>query len=835
MTGVTDSSVGESPANHDPKRSPLELMLDTYRADLAQGQVQAVGHYLQMISEGGVTLPRGGLGSSPPTLGEPREPEGLIRRFGPYEIERRLGQGGQGMVFLARDTRLGRRVALKMLPALSLGSEVLLERFRREAEIASRLDHEAICPVYESSTEAGCPYIAMRYIEGASLADHLDEARARREDEKGLRALNDAAHSEDSLFSGTSSKRLGVVLEIIETCARALHAAHEAGIIHRDVKPGNIMLTSEGRPIILDFGLARDEAMEGGVELTATQELFGTPAYMSPEQVSRKTRLDRRTDIWSLGVVLYEALALERPFRAASRHELFEMILHLEPPISRREFPSRSRDLVSVLRTALEKDCDRRYQTALEFADDLFRMREHRPVMARPVGPMVRALRFAQRNSALSTAVLLVILSLAGGLIATLSQRSKALRALEDYEGLADGVRARELLKEQEELWPAHPRMLKRLDLWLKDALSLVASGKRHRDRLASLLGGNGKGDDAPLRMHLLKGMVDDLDRLSLQTAPIAQRRERARTLADSSVGPDQRRLWDDAIAVARGDRYGGLTLEPIIGLLPLGADRESGLLEFAHLLSGEPPVRNDRGDLKITATSSIVLVLLPAAEFAFGAPREECRKPGGKSLIPVRRESIEAWFVSKFEMTQAQWQASTGEQVAHYQRTADGKAASLHPVENVDRATSERVLAKMDLELPSEVLWEWAARGGTEGTYWTGIDLAAAERASNVADASRRRAFPSDAGSLHDDGHVFHAAIGSFPANPFGFHDVLGNVSEWCSDDVVDHETKRTRQVYRGGNFRSPIIFGASYSRALVQEMRSIDLGVRPARRLRP
>ena len=203
--------------------------------------------------------------------------------LGRFQIIRELGKGGQGVVYLAEDPRLQRRVALKVLAGISMLVPSTLERFRREAEAASRLEHPGICAVHEAGHAEGVPYIAMRYVEGESLALKIDWSRSRTEkDKNSVVELVEAGPRKAT--SGRSSSRgseVFAVVQLIEETARALHAAHEAGIVHRDVKPGNIMVTREGQPVLLDFGLARAEEEEGQ-SLTRTGDVFGTPGYMAP-------------------------------------------------------------------------------------------------------------------------------------------------------------------------------------------------------------------------------------------------------------------------------------------------------------------------------------------------------------------------------------------------------------------------------------------------------------------------------------------------------------------------------------------------------------------------
>jgi tetratricopeptide (TPR) repeat protein len=320
--------------------------------------------------------------------------------IGPYRTLRELGRGGQAIVWLAEDTRIQRQVALKVLPHLGPGGEEALKRFRREAEVASRLDHPGICALLEADLDRGVPYIAMRYVPGETLAKRLSNARAASELPPDRAALRELAR-------------------VFEKCARALHVAHESGVIHRDVKPANIMLTPDDEPVILDFGLARHDD-HAAQQMSVSGEVSGTPAYMSPEQMTGRARPDRRTDVWSLGIALHECATLQHPFEAATREVLLQAILSDDPPDPRRANPSIDRDLATILETSTAKDRDRRYQTALDLAEDLRRWRQNEPIRARPVSRFERAQRWVQRNPALagSGAAIVVLLISAIALLA---------------------------------------------------------------------------------------------------------------------------------------------------------------------------------------------------------------------------------------------------------------------------------------------------------------------------------------------------------------------------------------------------------------------------------
>lgn len=317
--------------------------------------------------------------------------------LGPYEILREIGRGGQGEVYLARDARLDRLVALKVLsPSGKFGSgQKGLERFRREAATLSLLNHHGICTIFDAGEIDGISYIAMRHVEGEALSRHL---------------------ARGSALPPPTAVEVAWYVRVAEKVARALHCAHEAGVIHRDVKPGNILVTREGEPVLVDFGLARAER-DGELSLTRSDEMLGTPAYVPPEALAGGFKVvDRRADVYSLGVTLYQCLTGHLPHEAASREALYRQILTAEAPDPRRENRSIPRDLKTVLETALAKDPPRRYGTALDFAEDLRRVRELEPILARPAGNLVRLKRWSQRHKALAASLLGTMTVLGAGL-----------------------------------------------------------------------------------------------------------------------------------------------------------------------------------------------------------------------------------------------------------------------------------------------------------------------------------------------------------------------------------------------------------------------------------
>ncbi|MCB9913606.1 MAG: protein kinase [Planctomycetes bacterium] len=404
---------------HDPAddHAPeLFDFLEELERDRARGALPPVEHYLARFPEAAAAVrAEYQAQTSPPPAPAPAAPE-EPRCVGPYRLERELGRGGQGVVWLAEDTRFQRRVALKLLPpAALLLSADRRARLRREAEVVSKLEHVGICAVYDAEMTDDVAYIAMRYVEGETLA-HVVARASRRE--RG--AAGDADAAEHPPVRPREGAELFALLAFFEAAARALHAAHSVGVVHRDVKPANLMVTPAGEPVWLDFGQARDTE-GGGVALTVSGEVFGTPAYMSPEQITgHRAALDPRTDVWALGVSLFEALTLERPFEAASTHALLFAIQTEEPRAARALNPVVTEELEVVLATALEKDLARRYASAGALADELARLRNYEPILARPASAALKLRRWSQRHPWVLTSVGGLVLLLSLGLVWTL-------------------------------------------------------------------------------------------------------------------------------------------------------------------------------------------------------------------------------------------------------------------------------------------------------------------------------------------------------------------------------------------------------------------------------
>jgi serine/threonine protein kinase len=368
----------------------------------------------------------------PETPGEPWPgPDGCL---GDYRILRQVGRGGMGVVYEAEQISLRRRVALKVLPFAAALDTRHLQRFKLEAQAAALLHHTHIVPIYAVGSERGVHYYAMQFIDGQTVAAVIEERRrtqaavppgnrvpapeardgeAAAADTAPVAALTTQLPTRNTEFFRTAA-RLAV------QAAEALEYAHRQGVLHRDVKPGNLLLDAEGNLWVTDFGLAQ---VRGDGRLTVTGDLVGTLRYMSPEQaLAKRVAVDQRTDVYSLGVTLYELLTLRPAFAGTDREELLRQIAFEEPRPPRRLNRAIPVELETIVLRAMAKNPAERYTTAQELADDLKGFLEGKPIRARRSRPWERAYKWARRRPtaaallAVSAVAVLALGALAAGL-----------------------------------------------------------------------------------------------------------------------------------------------------------------------------------------------------------------------------------------------------------------------------------------------------------------------------------------------------------------------------------------------------------------------------------
>ncbi len=377
--------------------------------------------------------------------------------------------------------------------------------------------------------------------------------------------------------------------------------------------------------------------------------------------------------------------------------------------------------------------------------------------------------------------------------------------------------------------------------------------------------------DEALKWQHdLLSTLVDDLERFidpDPHKGPLASVKNRLRvatTIRRETIEEPAQKWRQAAASIADAGAcpaYRALRIEPQVGLAPVGRDPRSGLWEFAHVETGRPPERNPDGELVMTEETGLVFVLLPGGTFRMGARKPaEGERPGENNIdlvamddeMPVHEVSLAPFFLSKYEMTQAQWLRITGSNPSNFPVGAlygEKRVTPLHPVDSVTWNAAHEILNRFGLDLPTEAQWEYAARGGTGTPWWTGRDRESLAGAANLLDATSRRALPPAIDQPFelwlDDGYAATAPVGRYKPNPFGFHDVAGNVWEWCLDRYGSYKVPAAQDTgerlltdaqdrsVRGGTWHHLATGCRSSQRNHIAPSMSVMTGLRPARRL--
>lgn len=337
--------------------------------------------------------------------------EGVLPKFGDYELLSEIARGGMGVVYRARQKSLNRLVAIKMVLAGQLATPESLQRFRLEAEAAARLHHPGIVPIYEIGEYETQHFFSMELIDGGSLAECLPEFSLDPQASPAVRREQQTC-----------------IAELLVRVARALDFAHQHGVLHRDLKPSNILIDQQGIPHLTDFGLAKLTGRESS-GLTLSHAVLGTPGYLAPEQAAGSVDVTTAADIYGLGATLYELLTGRPPFVGANAMETMLMAIGHEPQRPRQFNPNIHRDLETIALRCLEKVPEQRYASAAAVADELERFLRHEPIVARPVGSAERVWRWCRRKPALASLVGALILTFVMGSSIALWQWSRAKQA----------------------------------------------------------------------------------------------------------------------------------------------------------------------------------------------------------------------------------------------------------------------------------------------------------------------------------------------------------------------------------------------------------------------
>ncbi|MEM7305390.1 MAG: bifunctional serine/threonine-protein kinase/formylglycine-generating enzyme family protein [Planctomycetota bacterium] len=743
------------------------------------------------------------LGSRPPSsflqprelpLGAPTahlpDPLSAGAKLGDYEVLELVDQGGMGAVYVAQQLGVQRLVALKVVQAHLL-DDAALRRFRDEAEILGRLEHPGIVRIYDAGeclqAERTVPFLAMEYVRGGVPITRHAEARG-----LDVRA------------------RVQLFVRVCE----ALAYAHANGVVHRDLKPSNLLVGEDGVPKVIDFGIGAINELDR-TRLTGTGFALGTPLYMAPERVlSGEDGREPASDVYSLGVVLYELLAGERPFDWPTPHQALRSLSTIPERPSRRVrgVPAQ---LDWVVLRAMAFEPGRRHPSVAALAESLSRFLADQPIGDAPPSLTYRARCFVRRHrTRLQVGTLLAItLALALGFALYRSWTRDELEAVRTEEELRD------LLEERAALHPASGREAQ-LRRWAERASELTSRAEGLR-RAAAQAPSAEAAD--------LERLIDELLLLD------AWRRRSEEGWSDwtsafgerSTDAPEAAARWAEfQRSVEEGEcpTYAGLAIAPQAGLVPLRRNPSSELWEFAFLPSGDAPQGARRTE------DAIVFVLLPPGSVTVGASADSTQ---ARDLEMPRNEVAigRPFFCSKYELTDAQW-----ERMAGY-RPSGG--TMLPPsVASLKREEVRVVLAAFGLDLPTEAQWEYAARAGSE-------------LEQPVSDER-----PRDAGVANDPHEVKRVSLASDGApNAFGLHDLLGGLGEWCREEFLvaygATESLDPNDGYRGGpaaggdDFWSirgyvvgvPSLHVATYQRSAAdaRDRRDPITGVRPIRVVEP
>jgi serine/threonine protein kinase/formylglycine-generating enzyme required for sulfatase activity len=668
-----------------------------------------------------------------------------IPELNDYRLVRWVGRGGMGSVYLAEHLPDGRLVALKLIERSLTQSPAAVARFVREAELAASLRHPNLVAVFDSGSTDHYAYYAMEFVPGVTLARAIAQLRESRAQGQGDLDLHDIVPAavarlgqELDLELGTASgardaeareSYFASAARIVAETADALAYLHARGIVHRDVKPENILLDGAVAPLLTDFGLARDA--EGG-PMTRTGALLGTPQYMSPEMATLGAKaVDHRTDVYSLGVTLYELLTLRAPHQAKSTHELLRKIAVETPPAPRLIAAGVPRDLETIALKAIEKDPRRRYSSAQDFAEDLRRFLRFERILARPPSWWRRAGRFARRHRLVAgLAVVLAGAAVAWWAMVGHFRGQEHRRLVADAAGLIEHGRA-----------------------------ASAASALRLLERARAI-----RSDAATERLY----------RLAQGERPVAFSAEPAAAVVFV------RSMDDDDGEVGVIERLGGTTPDAprLTAWLPVGEyiaivdGGDAGYGELRLEVTWRDLAPTLHAPLRPDAESSAGMVEVPAGRYRIGY-----NPPKAAGLILDRAEevvAVEAFLIDRCEVSNADYERfvrATGIR-APWGSKALGPDARDLPVAGVTWDEALAYAQWAGKRLPSEVEWEVAARGPDARLYAFG----------DTFDATKANLASMSSPGL-STGRPLPVSAATSDVSPFGVLHMTGNVREWVFD----------------------------------------------------
>lgn len=803
-----------------------------------------------------------------------------IRR---YEVVEEIARGAMGAILRVTDLDLGRELAMKvqLVPGTDTEegtpadhSSAAAARFVEEARLTAVLEHPGIPPVHDFGVDdLGNFYFTMPWVRGQTLREVFTAVR-----------------------SGSAEWSLPRALSLLLQVSDALAYAHAQGVIHRDLKPRNVMVGEFGEAYVMDWGLARDMNRADLVDLhvdvdgeqgasdspitTRDGVVIGTPCYMSPEQARGDVEaIGPQTDVYALGAILYELLCGHPPYAPTGSktpaHRIVNLVRTGPPAAVVEECPGVPAELAAICSRAMARKVTERFADVGELSAELRAFLEGRVVASYAVGPWAELKKWTRRNRGVAT--------LAGALLAVVVVGALGLAAMERsrrelVERELDMETAARLVVSSDSLGPIGPGSIAAHRAWLASALALTARAEDYETELAEfeaqieegdwielsrseyasdvrsylvyrarfyerLLGPEepqpGEESERRILAHELELLRGRLERVDLEA-----QLERARRPVDADLDREHRRLhelvwglrvlahpvegkitrvskrlveseqlvartlereaeaWGNAVIAmadpSRFPRYEGLTVTPTAGLVPLGPN-PAGLWEFWHVQSGTRPGRSLTGGYEIEANTGLVFILVPGGMWSVGAQQDD---PIGANFVPlhlveehrlrkderfIRQIDLAPFFLSKYEMTQAQWGRLTGEnpsQLFAAKKPLHRPMIGIdHPVERVSWEDCA-ALELWSLALPTEAQWEVAARSGSASLFWWGDGFPPPLGAANYGDGTYWQLDRKEASvPAAPDGWTYHGSVDWGLPNGWGFHHMLGNVAEWCTD----------------------------------------------------
>jgi formylglycine-generating enzyme required for sulfatase activity/serine/threonine protein kinase len=748
------------------------------------------------------------------TLAQTSGMMGMPTEFGRYRVQKQLGGGGMGAVYLVENTELKREEALKV-PHFGVGDDPQMrERFLREARSAAQLDHANLCPVYDVGEINGVCFLTMRYLKGKLLSDYTGKPQPPRK-----------------------------AVEITAKLAQALESAHARGVIHRDLKPNNVMMCAGVGPVVMDFGLAKQTKSEDQ-KLTQAGTTLGTPSYMPPEQVKGQLeRMGPASDVYSLGVILFELLTGRLPFKAATVGEVYGLVLHTEAPAPSSLRPGLDLALDAICAKALAKAPEDRYPSMKAFAAALIDFLKTAPAgegagnltpMKAAPADIFQAATVAPDQAAKPIAV-------------SKSSLKREVKSIFEKKTVAPIAAPRQAMKER----PSPVARMKNQERTQRQRKWLMASGAAAVALV--LLGLIGLGAAGVFKVKTADGiLIVQVNEPNAEVFVDGGRTmvswNEGRTQAEIHVKPGTRKVEvrkagfsvdGTELTFKDGDRV-------IFTARLVSDERPMAKADAPPEKSPPPPAPVETGKIPADVTNSIgmKLKLIKAGKFLMGSPNDE----EGRGDAEVPRHEVEitkAFYLGVYPVTRGQFAAfakdadytteaeieGTGYGYNFFNNTfVSGKYSwrqpgfkqtDDHPVVEATWNDATAFCAWLSTkegkhyELPTEAEWEYACRAGTKTRFWCGDAEASLKGNANIADASFKEKYPADERAVSwDDGYAFTSPVGSFKANPWGLYDMHGNVYQWCADyydatyyqnsDKNDplNSNKSDARVLRGGSW---------------------------------